>query len=281
MDDDLNLNNNGNGEGGGDGDGKPAAQPTGGISAEDLATALGPISDALGAVNNRLGAVEQGIQTPQNGAGEAGEPSKDDLDALAAQLLTDPKATIESLAKPLVDAEMENTQKGLREGLAPILSDFRDDKLDEKRTEFDDVFGAGFFDKEVRPKLLSDDGKSGILDNYGLGMQARADVIKASIDAVIGGKASNTEGFQELLDLKSKAVKERETMNPGGDLGNGLPRARQTRLDPELSGQIEEILSNQRNGVSLTKEDLTNAPVGNIEEFRAAKAAKAKAAGAK
>lgn len=176
------------------------------------------------------------------------EAPKDPSD-LAERLLTDPEATIR-----------EQMDKWGRDNLARPLSRSlevdRDERIETRAAEIDEEFGDGFFDKEIRPRLVGD---KGVLSNWPINQQADPFIIDNAINGIMGNDFRDSEKravLHKALQETAKS-KERDTMNAPHMMGPGRPRMRPTNaLTPAMEYTLEGF---QRAGISVTKEQIKDA----------------------
>ena len=106
---------------------------------------------------------------------EPGQPAVEPTE-LAERLLTDPKSVMR-----------EEMNEWGKENLAqPMSRSFevdRDERIESRVSEIDTTYGDGFFDENIRPRLV---GPQGNLNAWTINQQADPRIIDAAINAIIG-----------------------------------------------------------------------------------------------
>jgi hypothetical protein len=159
----------------------------------------------------------------------------------------------------VVDVIKENTMDVVREQMGPPLarhlSQQRDAHLTQFASEIDHDFGAGFFESEIKPKLLTGDKDNpGALERLNPWAQADRQIIEATIQGAMG--QLYMQNRQKLVEAQAKATRERQTNEAPSSWGGGSRGAvdREGRVNPEIREGLSRM--NEEMGQSvLTEED--------------------------
>jgi hypothetical protein len=171
-------------------------------------------------------------------------------DELAQQLLTDPNTVIDGRVAEVLKAQLA----------APMSRSFevdRDERIETRAAEIDLEWGDGFFDGNIRERLIGDKGN---LRAWPINQQADPVVIDSAINAILGNDFRDSERrevMKEALDKVAKARAEREVQNAPHMMGPGRPNyQRSDKLTPEHKTLLEGF---NNAGIELTEKDIKEA----------------------
>jgi hypothetical protein len=141
-----------------------------------------------------------------------------------------------------------------RANIAPMAArDYeiqRDERIESRAAEIDEDWGDGFFDKEIRPRLL---GEQGNLSNWPINQQMDPRVIDSAINGILGNDFRDPEkrvAMQEALSKTAKAKAERNVATPPNMMGPGRVHQPQSNvLTPDMKYTLE--------GMQTVRPDLT------------------------
>jgi hypothetical protein len=160
-----------------------------------------------------------------------------------------------------LDDEMNSRfDKKLEERVAPILGPVvyqtRDALLAGEQAKVDAQYGAGFYEKNIAPRLFTED-KQGAVDKLVPMHQSNAKVIAATVQGILGEfAAANPEALVTAFTARKTAEREAQAPPTSWAPGSFNPADPTSRLHPDVQEGLTRL---QQTGAGFTEADYREA----------------------
>lgn len=171
------------------------------------------IAPAFNQMRQELADLKAAVAKP-----EAPQPGKGAEDDYAA-LINSPREFARKVAQETVQ---EENRRGVAPALLQILAQSRDAAVAAEEADVDEVYGKGFFAKEIRPKVEI------ALKEMPAEKQADKTTVNAIVSAVLGMELRNPERFEELSKKRGEVGRKRQ--EAPGLVGAGRARPSPSKL---------------------------------------------------